>query len=187
MKDREFFNSIEISDEEFEKYTKFAHDTHNAQFNRKRADILGMGDNNIRIAPGALIDRESVKIGKNVLFSFYCYVNGNVTVEDNVLIGPHCAITAGNHKFDPATQAFTARDNQDKDVSIVIGAGSWLAHSVSVTGGTKIGKANLICAGAVVTKSTPDYAIMAGVPAKQVGEINPETGEYIWYSKHEEK
>ena len=46
----------------------------------------------------------------------------------------------------------------------------------------KIGRANLVCAGAVVTHSTPDYAIMAGVPAKQVGRIDPETGEYIWFS-----
>ena len=183
MKDWEYFDSIEISDEEFEKYTKFSHDTHNLQFCRKRADILGLTAINVRIAPGALIDRGNVKIGQNVLFSYYCYVNGDVTVEDNVLIGPHCAVTAGNHKFDPATQAFTARDNKDKDVSIVIGAGSWLAHSVTVTGGVKIGKGNLICAGAVVTKSTPDFAIMAGIPAKQVGQINPETGEYIWYSK----
>ena len=187
MKDRDYFNKIEISAEEFEKFTKFAHDTHNSEFNRKRADILGLAPINARIAPGALIDLGSVKIGQNVLFSFYCYVNGDVTVEDNVLIGPHCAITAGNHKFDPATQAFTARDNMDKDTSIRIGAGSWLAHSVTVTGGTKIGKANLICAGAVVTKSTPDYAIMAGIPAKQVGEIDPKTGEYRWYSKSSEE
>ena len=52
---------------------------------------------------------------------------------------------------------------------------------VTVTPGVKIGRANLICAGAVVTKSTDDYAIMAGVPAKKIGEINPETGEYVWY------
>ena len=52
---------------------------------------------------------------------------------------------------------------------------------MTVTPGCKIGKANLICAGAVVTKSTPDYAIMAGVPAKRVGEIDPATGEYRWY------
>ena len=44
-------------------------------------------------------------------------------------------------------------------------------------------KANLICASAVVTKSTEDYAIMAGVPARQVGRIDPVTGEYHWFSK----
>ena len=62
----------------------------------------------------------------------------------------------------------------------MIGEGSWLASKVTVTAGVRIGRANLICAGSVVTKSTPDYAIMAGVPARQVGRINPETGEYHW-------
>ena len=186
MKNMEYFDGIEISPEEFAKYTKFANDTHNREFALQRADILGLAPTGAKVLPGALIDRSSVKIGQNVLFSYYCYVNGDVTLGDNVIIGPHCAITAGNHKFDPATQAFTARDNQDKDVSIVIGAGSWLAHSVTVTGGTKIGRANLICAGAVVTKSTPDYAIMAGVPAKQVGRIDPVTGEYCWFGGKDE-
>ena len=54
---------------------------------------------------------------------------------------------------------------------------------MTVTSGVKIGKANLICTGAVLTKSTDDYAIMAGVPAKKVGYIDPVTGEYVWYSK----
>jgi acetyltransferase-like isoleucine patch superfamily enzyme len=58
---------------------------------------------------------------------------------------------------------------------------------VTVTGGVRLGRANLICAGSVVTKSTPDYAIMAGVPARQVGEINPTTGEYVWYHGKEKK
>ena len=49
-----------------------------------------------------------------------------------------------------------------------------------------MGRANLVCAGAVVTKSTPDYAIMAGVPAKQIGRIDPETGEYIWFKDGKE-
>ena len=56
---------------------------------------------------------------------------------------------------------------------------------VTVTAGVKIGKANLICANAVVTKNTPDYAIMAGVPARQIGRIDPVTGEYHWFSKGE--
>jgi acetyltransferase-like isoleucine patch superfamily enzyme len=66
---------------------------------------------------------------------------------------------------------------------VVIGEGSWLASGVTVTPGVKIGKANLICAGAVLTKSTEDHSIMAGVPAKKIGHIDPSSGEYVWYSK----
>ena len=68
----------------------------------------------------------------------------------------------------------------------MIGTGSWLASNVMISAGVKLGKGNLVCAGAVVTKSTPDYAIVAGIPAKQVGRIDPETGEYHWFA-HEKK
>lgn len=183
MKNTDYIGSVEITDEEFEKMTRFCNEVHNAEYGYKKAEVLGFGGKEIFVSPGALVAIDPAKVGKKVVFSFYCYVNGDVTIGDRVLIGPHCSITAGDHKFDPETKAFTKRNNGDYDVSITIGEGSWLAHAVSVTSGVKIGKGNLVCAGAVVTKSTPDFAIMAGIPAKQVGEINPETGEYVWYSK----
>lgn len=172
----------------FEQLTRYAHETDNAADNSRRAEILGFGGRDILIAPGAIIRlKDKNTVGKNVFIGLYCYINGDVAIEDNVLIGPHCAITAGHHKFDPATQSFSARTNRDYDNSIVIGKGSWLAAGVTVTAGVKIGKANLICAGAVITKSTPDFAIMAGIPARQVGRIDPLTGEYIWFSREEKK
>lgn len=189
LKDKDYIKSVEITDEEFEKFTRFCHEVHNSDYDFKRSDLLGFGgeERRVHLAPGALVAVDPKNVGKRVLFSFGCYVNGNVIIEDDVMIGPHCSVTAGDHKFDPETKAFTKRNNQDFDVSIVLGKGSWLAHAVSVTSGVRIGRGNLICAGAVVTKNTPDFAIMAGVPANQVGEINPETGEYIWYSRQSKK
>ncbi|MPN00078.1 putative acetyltransferase [bioreactor metagenome] len=99
----------------------------------------------------------------------------------NVLIGPHCSLPAGNHRFDPGTQAFTRRD---EGRPIVIGDGSWLASGCTVTNGVRIGKCNLICANAVVTHDTPDYAIMAGTPARRIGRIDPETGDYHWEKRN---
>ncbi len=164
----------------FADLTYFCNQSDNGADNAHRAELLGLGGRGIRVAPGAIIRVPSQQIGSNVFIGLYAYVNGNVTVEDNVLIGPHCSLAAGNHKFDPNTGWFSARTEPDGDDSIVIGSGSWLASNVTVTGGVKLGRANLVCAGAVVTKSTPDYAIMAGVPARQVGRIDPESGEYIW-------
>ncbi|MBQ6805298.1 MAG: acyltransferase [Clostridia bacterium] len=172
----------------FEQLTRYAHETDNEKDNRRRAEILDFGGRDIMIAPGAIIRvKDKTTVGRNIFIGLYCYINGNVIIEDDVLIGPHCSITAGHHKFDPATASFSARTNKDYDNSIVIGKGSWLASGVTVTAGIRIGKANLICAGAVVTKSTPDFAIMAGVPARQAGRIDPVTGEYIWFSREEKK
>ena len=174
---------INISDELFAELTKYCNESDNGPDNARRAELLGLGGRDIKVAPGAIIRIPKDQVGRNVFIGLYSYLNGKVTIGDNVLIGPHCSVAAGNHKFDPATGWFSARTEPDGDDSIVIGDGCWLASKVTITGGVKLGRANLICAGAVVTKSTPDYAIMAGVPAKQVGEIDPVSGEYIWYHK----
>ena len=154
----------------FEALTRYAGESDNGPDDALRAEILGFGGRNVLIAPGAIVRvKDKKSIGSNIFIGLYTYINGDVTVEDDVLIGPHCALTAGHHKFEPATQSFSARTNGDYDNSIVIGRGSWLAAGVTVTAGVKIGRANLICANAVVTCDTPDYAIMAGVPARCIG------------------
>ncbi len=173
-----------LSDELFTVLTAYANQSDNETDNRRRADALGFGGREIRVAPGAVIrvhDKE--KIGRNVFIGLYTYVNGNVAIGENTLIGPNCSLAAGNHKFDPQTGWFSARTEADGDDSIRIGEGSWLASGVIVTAGVKLGRCNLVCANSVVTKSTPDYAIMAGTPARQIGTIDPETGAYHWNQK----
>ncbi len=170
-----------LSDELFALLTRYANQGDNQRDNLRRAEALGFGGRGVMIAPGAIVRvRNPEKIGANIFIGLYCYMNGSVTVEDNVLIGPHCSIAAGNHKFDPQTGWFSARTEPDGDESIVIGEGSWLASGVTVTAGVKLGRRNLVCANSVVTRSTPDYAILAGTPARQIGHIDPETGEYHW-------
>lgn len=172
-----------ISDEMFALLTRYANQSDNQTDNLRRAELLGFGGRGVMVAPGAIVRVKPGLIGSNIFIGLYSYINGNVTIEDNVLIGPHCSIAAGNHKYDPSTGWFSDRTEPDGDESIVIGEGSWLASGVMVTAGVKIGKANLICAHAVVTKNTPDYAIMAGIPARVVGHIDPETGVYHWNSR----
>lgn len=116
----------------------------------------------MRIAPGAIVRIGANPIGENSFIGLYCYVNGDVRIGRNVLIGPYCSLPAGNHKFDPATQSFATK--RDAAKPIVIGDGSWLASGCTVTGGVTVGRCNLICANSVVTHDTPDYAIMAGTP-----------------------
>lgn len=161
--------------------TRYANQGDNLNDNLRRAEVLGFGGREVKVAPGAIVRiPNKEQIGRNIFIGLYDYINGDVTIEDNTLIGPYCSLTAGNHKFDPSTGWFSGRTEGDGDESIVIGEGSWLASGVSVTAGVKIGKRNLICANSVVTKSTEDYAIMAGTPAKKVGSIDKETGQYHW-------
>ncbi len=162
-------------------FTRYTNNANNRVDNKYRAKIMGF-DKNISIAPGACvrpINKDS--IGHNCFIGLYSYINGDVTIEDDVWIGPYCSLPSGNHLYDPNTKWFSKRTSSDDETQrIVIGRGSWLASGVTVTGGVTIGKVNLICANAVVTKDTPDYAIMAGTPAKVVGTICKETGKYLW-------
>ncbi len=172
-----------FDDETFEMLTVYAHMTNNKEYNEKRARIIGIPAKDVQVAPGANVRIPLDQIGENCFLGLYSYFNGNVTIGKDVLVGPHCSIVGGNHKFDAKTGSFSARTEKDYDNSIVIGDGTWISTGVTVTAGVKIGKCNLICAGAVVTKSTEDYSIMAGVPAKKVGCIDPESGEYVWFKK----
>ncbi len=169
-----------VTDEAFAENVRLTNGADNQEDDLRRAEVLGLGGRNIRVAPGAVIRIPYGQIGSDVFFGLYSYINGDVTVGDHVLIGPHCTVAAGNHKFDPATGYFSARTSPEAG-RIVIGEGTWIASNVTVTAGVKIGRANLVCAGAVVTRSTPDYAIMAGIPARQAGRIDPATGEYHWF------
>ena len=172
---------IQFDDEEFARLTRYCNIIDERGDGRRRAVLLGLDKPGVMVGNGAIVRLGSKgSVGENVFIGLYCYINGNITIEDHVLIGPGCAVTAGHHKFDPATGWFSGRTEKDGDDSIVIGFGTWLCAHVTVTAGVKIGRANMICAGAVVTKSTPDYAIMGGVPARQIGRIDPDTGEYLW-------
>jgi len=171
----------QYSQDEFLKLTEFCNRSDNSIDNRNRAIALGLVNENVLVAPGAIIRlQDAGSIGRNTFVGLYSYINGQVTIGENVLIGPHCSITSNNHIFNPETQSFQGKN---KAKPIYIGDGSWLAAGVMITSGVRLGKANLISANAVVTRSTEDYSIMAGTPAKCVGKIDPQTGAYNWFNK----
>jgi hypothetical protein len=85
-------------------------DSNNPVDNRNRAIILGFAQEGVRIAPGANIRLgEKGQIGKNVFVGLFSYINGDVVVEDNVLIGPHVCLTSNTHLFNTENQSFQER------------------------------------------------------------------------------
>lgn len=170
-----------LTEEEFTRLTLYCNASDNAIDNRNRARILGLTAEGVGVAPGAIIRlHEGSGVGANTFIGLYCYINGKVTIGENCLIGPHCSLPAGNHTYDPATDRFSARSGPEKNF-IIIGDGTWLGSGCMVMGGVKVGRCNLVCANSVVTKDTADYAIMAGTPARQIGRIDRQTGQYIWF------
>lgn len=88
-------------------------------------------------------------------------------------------IIGKNVNFSSNVQVYTLQhDHRDpyfceqsnKKMSVEIGDRAWLGSSVIVLPGVTIGEGAVCCAGSVVAKDVPPYAIVAGIPAKQIGE-----------------
>jgi UDP-2-acetamido-3-amino-2,3-dideoxy-glucuronate N-acetyltransferase len=67
----------------------------------------------------------------------------------------------------------------------LIKEGASLGANCTIVCGHTVGRGAMIAAGAVVTKDVPDFALMAGVPARQIGTVN-EQGEIVERMKNEE-
>lgn len=112
---------------------------------------------------------DSIIIGNN------CYIGYNFTVlasskskiiiGNNVLIASSVIITNENHGIDP-TNKINYMDQELTSNDVYIGDGCWIGEKVCILPGVQIGKKCIIGAGAVVTKSIPEYSIAVGNPAK---------------------
>jgi acetyltransferase-like isoleucine patch superfamily enzyme len=97
----------------------------------------------------------------------HAVIPSGVTMGHYVMIGPSFLITGADHRFDlPGVAAiFSGRPDAER---CYIEDDVWIGARVTVMKGVRIGRGALIAAGAVVTKDVPPYAIMGGVPARQI-------------------
>ena len=88
-----------------------------------------------------------------------------VECEDDVFLGPSMVFT---NIINPRS----AIVRRDQYLKTIVCKGASIGANATIVCGNNIGKYALIGAGSVVTKDVPDYALMIGVPAKQVGWIS---------------
>lgn len=103
-----------------------------------------------------------VKIGNNVKIQNNVSVYDNVTLEDDVFCGPSMVFT---NVYNP--RSAIARKDEYRDT--VIKKGATLGANCTIICGVTIGRYAFVGAGAVVNKDVPDYALIVGVPGKQIG------------------
>lgn len=123
---------------------------------------------NINIEKGADFGRgNGISIGDNSGIGVRCEVRGPLTIGRNVMMGPEVCIMTSSHNTARTDIPMNQQGHLEKK-EVVIGDDVWIGRRVIILPGIKIGNGVIIGAGAVVTKDVPDYAVVAGVPAKVI-------------------
>lgn len=94
-----------------------------------------------------------------------CVLYGSISIGKNVMMGPEVFMTTVNHRHD-STEVPMIEQGYEEEKPIVIKDDVWIGRRAMIMPGVTIEKGTIIAAGAVVTKSTPPFSIVGGVPAK---------------------
>jgi UDP-2-acetamido-3-amino-2,3-dideoxy-glucuronate N-acetyltransferase len=138
------------------------------------------------IMPGCVIG-EQCNIGQNVVISPEVVLGRNVKVQNNVSI--YTGVTCEDDVFLGPSMVFTnvtnprsAVNRKNQYAKTLVKKGASIGANSTIVCGHDIGQFAFIGAGAVVTKTVPDYALVIGNPAKQTGWMS-EFGHKLEFDK----
>lgn len=135
----------------------------------------------VHVCSGAQIGKgvslgQNVFVGNKVVIGNQCKIQNNVSVYDNVTLeegvfcGPSMVFT---NVYNPRSLI----ERKDEYRNTLVKKGATLGANCTIVCGVTIGEYAFVGAGAVINKDVPAYALMVGVPAKQIG----------WMSEHGEQ
>lgn len=136
----------------------------------------------VHVCPGAVIGKgvslgQNVFVGNKVTIGDHCKIQNNVSVYDNVHLeegvfcGPSMVFT---NVYNPRSLI----ERKDQYRNTLVKKGATLGANCTIVCGITIGEYAFVGAGAVINKDVPAYALMVGVPAKQIGWMS-EFGEQL--------
>lgn len=136
----------------------------------------------VHVCSGAKIGKgvslgQNVFVGNKVEIGDRCKIQNNVSVYDNVYLeegvfcGPSMVFT---NVYNPRSLI----ERKDEYLDTRVKRGASLGANCTIVCGITIGEYAFVGAGAVVNKDVPDYALVVGVPAKQIGWMS-EFGEQL--------
>ncbi len=119
-------------------------------------------------------------IGNNVKIQNNVSVYDNVTIEDDVFCGPSMVFT---NVYNPRS----AISRKDEYRDTLVKKGATLGANSTIVCGNTIGEYAFVAAGAVVNQNVKPYALMAGVPARQIGWMSRFGEQLNFLDKSNEK
>jgi acetyltransferase-like isoleucine patch superfamily enzyme len=128
---------------------------------------------------GARFDtRHGFSIGHNSVVNENCRLDNRakLTIGDYVSVSADTVILTADH--DIQSPEFTGRERP-----VTIGDYAFLGTRCTILPGVTIGRGAVVGAGSLVTRDVPDYAIVAGIPARVIGERNKQFKYTINYGR----
>ena len=108
-----------------------------------------------------------IKVGSGCYFNKGSYVRAEVTIGNDVLVGPFVKFVTDSHKLGPSTK----RGGTVFRTPIKVGNGVWIGADVTIVGSVTIGDGAIVAAGSVVTKDVAPNTLVGGVPAKHIKDL----------------
>lgn len=130
--------------------------------------------NEIYLVPGAVLRAcggGSLRMGSRITINGNARIVadfGSIEMGSGIMIGPNVVIRASNHGT--ARHDIPIWEQGQTGGRIVVGDDVWIGANAVIVAGVAVGSHAVIAAGAVVTRDVPDYAVVAGVPAKVIAD-----------------
>jgi maltose O-acetyltransferase len=122
---------------------------------------------NVTFASRCYISPLDLHIGDNTWIGYNCFLVGQVIIGRNVMIGPNVAIVGANHEIRRNDIPMINAGLHVKGIEI--GDDVWIGANAVILDGVIINKGAVIGAGAIITRDVAAYDIVAGNPAKSIG------------------
>lgn len=121
---------------------------------------------------GAFVEIQAgVVVGEDVKIQAFAFLPSGVVIEDRVFIGPHVCFTNDRHPAACRLDGSLKGPEDWRMEGTLVKAGASIGANATILCGLTIGRGALVAAGAVVTRDVPDHALVAGVPARIVGDM----------------
>jgi acetyltransferase-like isoleucine patch superfamily enzyme len=128
---------------------------------------------------GAFVEiQKNARIGARCKISSHSFICEGVVIEDEVFVGHGVVFTNDRRPRATNDEGSLQTEADWKVEATLVKRGASIGSHATILCGISIGASALVGAGAVVTRDVPDHAIVAGVPARVIGDTRePNAGE----------